>query len=136
MFSTVFGPIPWIASSCSGVIPPNCSTVPTPASTSFSSTFSLSPWSSSTETGAPGTTSVAISDSTSCRFSSSLLMSIRQPNSLAASRTFWPFLPMARESCVSSTITSICFPARSTIVTLAILAGLSALVTKTTGSSE
>ena len=48
----------------------------------------------------------AISASTSWRFSSSLLMSMRQPTSLAARRTFWPFLPMARESCLSSTTTS------------------------------
>src|SRR5216684_3762436 len=55
----------------------------------------------STETGAPGATSAAMADSTSCRFSSSLLMSMRQPSSFAARRTFCPFFPMASESCES-----------------------------------
>src|SRR5438093_523065 len=77
----------------------------------------------------------AISASTSWRFSSSLLMSMRQPTSLAAKRTFWPFLPMARESCLSSTTTSMIFCSSSTIVTRLILAGESAFSTKTTGSS-
>ena len=49
--------------------------------------------------------------STSRRFSSSLLMSMRQPVNLAARRTFCPFLPIARESCLSSTITSTFRPA-------------------------
>ena len=42
-------------------------------------------------------------------------MSIFQPSSLAARRTFWPFLPMASESCESSTITSMCFSSGSRI---------------------
>ena len=54
-------------------------------------------------------------------------MSIRQPVSFAASRTFWPFLPMASDSCLSSTTTSITRSPSSTIETRCTLAGLSAL---------
>ena len=61
---------------------------------------------------------------------------MRQPVSLAASRTFWPFLPIASESCLSSTTTSMTFSSSSTIVTRWTLAGLSALVTNDTGSSD
>ena len=63
-------------------------------------------------------------------------MSIRQPVSFAASRTFWPFLPMASESCLSSTITSMTRSRSSTIDTRCTLAGLSALVTNAIGSSD
>ena len=63
-------------------------------------------------------------------------MSIRQPVSLAARRTFCPFLPIASDSCLSSTITSITLSRSSTIDTRCTFAGLSALVTKPTGSSE
>src|SRR5262249_49141679 len=67
--------------------------------------------------------------STSRRFSSSLLMSMRQPVSFAARRTFCPFLPMASDSCLSSTTTSITRSLSSTIETRCTLAGESALVT-------
>ena len=66
----------------------------------------------------------------------SLLMSMRQPVSVAASRTFWPFLPIASDSCLSSTTTSMTRPPSSTIDTRWTFAGLSALVTNTIGSSE
>ena len=56
-------------------------------------------------------------------------MSMRQPVSFAASRTFWPFLPIASDSCLSSTITSITRSRSSTIETRCTFAGLSALVT-------
>src|SRR5262249_42880062 len=55
--------------------------------------------------------------STSRRFSSSLLMSIRHPVSFAARRTFWPFLPIASDNCLSSTTTSITRSLSSTIDT-------------------
>src|SRR5262249_5824064 len=74
--------------------------------------------------------------STSFRFSSSLLMSMRHPVSFAASRTFCPFLPMASDSCLSSTTTSITRSFSSTMDTRWTFAGLSALVTKTIGSSD
>ena len=77
----------------------------------------------------------AISASTSRRFSSSLLMSIRQPTILAARRTFWPFLPMARLSCLSSTTTSMMRCSSSTIETRLTLAGESAFTTNVAGSS-
>ena len=63
-------------------------------------------------------------------------MSIRQPVSLAARRTFWPFLPIASESWRSSTTTSTIASALSTSVTRCTLAGLMALVTNATGSSD
>jgi hypothetical protein len=44
-------------------------------------------------------------------------MSIFHTSSLAASRTFCPFLPMASESCESSTITSMCFSIGSMMLT-------------------
>jgi hypothetical protein len=74
--------------------------------------------------------------STSWRFSSSLLMSIFHCRSLAARRTFWPFLPMASESWVSSTMTSICLSARSVMETRLTLAGCSAFSAKVVISSE
>ena len=61
---------------------------------------------------------------------------MRQPVSFAASRTFWPFLPMASDSWLSSTITSITLSTSLTIVTRCTLAGLSAFITNCTGSSE
>src|SRR5204863_511335 len=70
------------------------------------------------------------------RFSSSLLMSIRQPVSFAASRTFCPFLPIASDSCLSSTTTSITRSRSSTIDTRCTFAGLSPLVTNAVGSSD
>ena len=63
-------------------------------------------------------------------------MSIFQPVSLAASRTFWPFLPIASDNCLSSTTTSITRSASSTIDTRCTLAGLIALVTNRIGSSD
>ena len=63
-------------------------------------------------------------------------MSIRQPVSFAASRTFCPFLPMASDSCLSSTTTSMTRSRSSTIDTRWTFAGLSAFVTSATGSSD
>ena len=63
-------------------------------------------------------------------------MSIFQPVSLAASRTFWPFLPIASESWLSSTSTSITRFSSSVIETRCTFAGLSAFITKPTGSSH
>jgi hypothetical protein len=63
-------------------------------------------------------------------------MSMRQPVSLAASLTFWPFLPMASDSCLSSTTTSTTRSLSSTIDTRCTFAGLSALVTSWIGSSD
>ena len=105
-----------------------------PPATSEVYTSSLSPWSISVDSGEPAP-SCTIVASTSCRFSSSVLMSTRQPISFAASRTFWPFLPIASESCASSTITSMCLPSGSTIATREILAGLSAFSTNFCESS-
>ena len=51
------------------------------------------------------------------RFSSSSLMSIFQPSNFAARRTFCPFLPIARESWLSSITTSRCLSELSTTVT-------------------
>src|SRR5713101_8309859 len=58
---------------------PSFSTVETPDSTSFPASSSPMPKAISTDTSAPGTTSAAMADSTSRRFSSSLLISIFQP---------------------------------------------------------
>ena len=63
-------------------------------------------------------------------------MSIFQPVSFAASRTFWPFLPIASDSCRSSTTTSITRFSSSTMLTRWTRAGESALVTNVTGSSD
>ena len=49
-------------------------------------------------------------------------MSIRQPVSWTASRTFWPLRPIASESWSSGTITSIDF-APSSMITLETCAG-------------
>ena len=61
---------------------------------------------------------------------------MRQPVSFAASRTFCPFLPIASDNCLSSTTTSITRSLSSTMETRWTLAGLSALVTNMTGSSD
>jgi hypothetical protein len=74
--------------------------------------------------------------STSWRFSSSLLMSIFHCSSFAARRTFWPFLPIASDSWVSSTITSSCFSPRSVIETRLTFAGCSAFSANVVISSE
>ncbi len=50
----------------------------------------------------------ARASATSSLTSLSLLMSILAPISSEARRTFWPRLPMASESCSSSTMTSRC----------------------------
>ena len=126
--------MPGIASSCSGVMSASASTVVTPAAVSFS--IKPSPISFTCSIGVvEEPTRADICNSTSWRFSSSLLMSIFQPSSFAASRTFWPFLPMASESWLSSTITSRCFSAESTTVTRLTLAGCNAFSAKVTGSS-
>ena len=62
-------------------------------------------------------------------------MSIRQPISFEASRTFCPFLPIASESWLSSTTTSRCFSVASRTVTRLTLAGCSAFSANVTGSS-
>ena len=123
-------------SRSSGVMLPKRSTVPISAASSLSMISAVRPCSIKTLTGAPGTIIVDICDSTSWRFSSSLLISTFQPINFAASRTFCPFLPIARDNCVSSTITSICRSIMSRIVTRLILAGLKACVAKPIGSSE
>ena len=86
-------------------------------------------------TGVPPPLMAAIASSTSRRFWSSLLMSMRQLSSFAASRTFWPFLPIANESCDSSTMTSMCCTSGSTTFTRETLAGLRAQRTISKGSS-
>ncbi len=63
-------------------------------------------------------------------------MSIFQPVSFAARRTFCPFLPIASDSCLSSTTTSITRLTSSTMVTRCTRAGLIAWVTNSSGSSE
>src|SRR5207245_295234 len=72
--------------------------------------------------------------------SDSLLMSIRIPVSLAASRAFWPFLPMASESWLSGTTMSAVASASdspgSPIVTDDTLAGDSARATNVAGSCD
>src|SRR5579884_1745754 len=65
----------------------------------------------------------------------SLLMSMRHPVSLAASRAFWPSLPMASESWLSGTITRAVLVS-SLISTRTTLAGLSAFATKVAGSLD
>src|ERR1039458_1492013 len=53
MVSTTCGPTSCISSSCSGVMLPSCSIVPIPVNTSLSTSTSESPYSMSTDTGAP-----------------------------------------------------------------------------------
>ena len=55
------------------------------------------------------------------------------PSNLAARRTFWPFLPMASESCVSSTTTSRYFSPESITVTPAYFGRLQRLFCKCHG---
>src|ERR1022692_673592 len=136
MFSTISGSMPGISCNCSGVMPPSLSMTLTPASASLPASSSTKPYAINADTGSGGLTRAAMADSTSWRFSSSLLMSTFHPSSLAARRTFWPFLPMASESCESSTITSMCFSSASTMVTRLIFAGLNACVANVTASSE
>ena len=62
-------------------------------------------------------------------------MSMSQPISLLARRTFCPFLPMARESCESSTITSSFLFSGSVICTRVTFAGLKAFCANATVSS-
>src|SRR6266849_3961576 len=110
------------------------STVATPAALNFSINPSPRPGTFSSGVDAEPTRA-DICCSTSCRFSSSLLISIFQPSSFAASRTFCPFLPMARESWLSSTTTSRCLSLASTTVTRLTFAGCSAFSAKVTASS-
>src|SRR2546426_351465 len=116
--------MPGISINCSGVISASFSIEEMPCASIFSMVFGPTPFSS--ESGVPGAVSAAICASISCRFSSSLLMSMLHPISLLARRTFCPFLPMASDNCVSSTITSRCRVSGSTICTRVTLAGLSA----------
>src|SRR2546422_36855 len=116
--------MPGISINCSGVISASFSIEEMPCASIFSMVFGPTPFSS--ESGVPGAVSAAICASISCRFSSSLLMSMFHPISLLATRTFCPFLPMASDNCVSSTITSRCRVSGSTICTRVTLAGLGA----------
>ena len=65
-----------------------------------------------------------------------LLMSMRQPVSFAASRAFWPSLPIASESCRSGTTTSAVFSSSCVMRTLTTCAGLSAFATNRDGSGS
>ena len=135
MRSTDRSPIPGTSPSSSSVMSASCSTVVIPAAISFSIT--PSPSSVTCSIGVCGAPCMAdICCSTSWRFSSSLLMSIFQPSSFAASRTFWPFLPIAKDNCVSSTITSSCFSVRSAMETRLTLAGCNAFSANVVISSE
>ncbi len=62
------------------------------------------------------------------------MMSMSQPVSWEASRTFWPRRPIAWESCSSGTTTSMRW-ASSSITTLVTSAGCSALTMKVAASS-
>ena len=66
--------------------------------------------------------------------SCSVTMSMSQPVSWEASRTFWPRRPIASESCWSGTTTSMRWRSSSS-TTLATSAGASALTTKFAGSA-
>jgi hypothetical protein len=73
-----------------------------------------------------------------CRFSlasASVMMSIAEPVSWLASRTFWPRRPIARLSWSSGTTTSIRLSS-SSITTRATVAGCSALTTKVARSGD
>ena len=67
--------------------------------------------------------------------SASVRMSIAQPVSWEARRTFWPRRPMASESCSSGTTTSM-RSRSSSMTTLATSAGASALTTKVAMSGD
>ncbi len=67
--------------------------------------------------------------------SASVRMSISQPVSWEASLTFWPRLPMARDSCSSGTTTSMRSDSSSS-TTLATSAGARALTMKAAGSGD
>src|SRR6266576_3176374 len=114
--------MPGISINCSGVIPASFSTELIPAASIFSMVFAPTP--ASDVNGVTGAVSAGICSSISWRFSSSLLMSMSQPISLLARRTFCPFLPMASESCESSTITSSFLFSGSVICTRVTFAGL------------
>ena len=67
--------------------------------------------------------------------SASVMMSISQPVSCEASRTFWPRRPMASDSCSSGTTTSM-RSASSSSTTLVTSAGASAFTTKVATSAD
>src|SRR5438309_2270362 len=75
---------------------------PSPAATS-GSTSSAPASAASAARSTCGRPSLAVRSAST---SASLLMSMRMPVSLAASRAFWPFLPIASESWLSGTMTS------------------------------
>src|SRR5258708_1632635 len=125
--------MPGISINCSGVIPASFSTWVMPAASIFS--IVLGPTPANAVNGVVGAVRAVICSSISRRFSSSLLMSMSQPISLLASRTFCPFFPIARESCESSTITSSFFVSGSIICTRVTFAGLSAFCANATVSS-
>ncbi len=126
--------MPGISINCSGVISASFSIELMPCTSIFPIVFGPTPFSS--VSGVPGAVNATICASISWRFSSSLLMSMFQPISLLARRTFCPFLPMASESCVSSTITSMCRVSASMICTRVTFAGLNAFCAKMAVSSE
>src|SRR6185312_2356995 len=66
----------------------------------------------------------------------SLRISIRQPVNRAASRAFWPSLPMASDSWKSGTTTRAARPASSITCTYTTVAGDRALATNFAGSSS
>ncbi len=66
--------------------------------------------------------------------SSSVMMSMSQPTSLLASRTFWPLRPMARESWSSSTITSARFSSGNSVIE-STWAGFSEFIRRTSRES-
>ncbi len=114
-------------------MPASFSTELIPAASIFSMVFAPTP--ANDVNGVVGAVSAVICSSISWRFSSSLLMSMSQPISLLASRTFCPFLPMASESCESSTITSSFLFSGSVICTRVTFAGLKAFCANATVSS-
>jgi hypothetical protein len=95
IFSALLGPTPLIFVNSAMGVSANCSIVSMPLSVSFCKMAAVSPGSSESDVRADNW---AICSSISARFSSSLLMSIFQPVSLAASLTFCPFLPIARDN--------------------------------------
>ena len=95
--------MPGTASRSSGANSANCSTVVMSAEFSFLMIPGVSP-----EMDSNGVAAWRrwISSSISARFSSSLLMSMRQPINFDASRTFCPFFPIASDNWLSSTMIS------------------------------
>ena len=114
IFSKVFSPMPGISSSCfCESCPRAASTVVIPAAIEllddrFAQFASLV---QSPSIGPPAIASHLVLDLPGASLPRDL-MSIFQPSSLAARRTFCPFLPIASDNCVSSTITSSCFVAQ------------------------